>query len=73
MNVIWRFFVDAEQKWRWQTMSADRSVLSESRTSYASYDRCVSAARASGYVEQVSQPRVAWQSTRRARPPQAER
>jgi hypothetical protein len=58
MNSIWRFYVDQDQLWRWQCLSADRSVLSESALAYKNYDGCVANAQAQGYVFQPSHAKV---------------
>ena len=59
MRVIWRFFVGEDARWRWQQLSVDRAVVSESRSSYDKYERCLAAAKAKGYVFEAAQGRLA--------------
>ena len=59
MTQIWRFFAGEDTRWRWQQLSIDRAVLLESRTSYANYEKCVEAARISGYVFEAAQAPLA--------------
>jgi hypothetical protein len=54
-TVVWRFYVGDDQRWRWQTLTPGRVVLSESEASYPGYDSCVSAAAAEGYLFQNAQ------------------
>jgi hypothetical protein len=56
MRTVWRFFVGGDARWRWQVLSTDKNVVSESSSSYAKYDACLAAAQASGYVFEASQP-----------------
>lgn len=58
MRFTWRFFVDPEGRWRWQKVGDDRVVVSESDTSFGSYDSCVAAAAGTGYVFEQAQGRV---------------
>jgi hypothetical protein len=58
MRVIWRFFVADTTQWRWQQLSDDRTVVAESPMSYETYDSCVAAARAQGYVFEATQGRL---------------
>lgn len=68
-TVVWRFFVGDDQRWRWQTLTPGRVVLSESDASYAAYDACVSAATAQGYRFQDAQANSPWHgATHRSRP-----
>ena len=67
-TVVWRFFV-GDRRWRWQTLTPGRVVLSESSASYSAYDTCVSAAAANGYLFQNAQESVPWHgSTHRSMP-----
>jgi len=50
MKPIWRFYVDRDGQWRWQCLSVDQSVLSESALAYENYDGCVANARSQGYI-----------------------
>jgi len=55
MNIIWRFYSDPTQSWRWQRLSADRTVVSESLRGYKNYEGCLADAIAKGYRFQPSQ------------------
>jgi hypothetical protein len=56
-NIIWRFFADPNHQWRWQRLSVQGEVISESANSYKNFDGCVSAAEESGYMFRPAQPR----------------
>lgn len=58
MNLIWRFYTDQDQRWRWQHLAVDRTVIEESRTAYKVYEECLADARDKGYVFQPSQARL---------------
>ncbi len=58
MNIIWRFYMDPNQRWKWQRLSADRSVVSESASAFGEYDGCLADARENGHVFEPSQPRL---------------
>jgi hypothetical protein len=45
----WRFHRLADQRWCWQKMAADQTVIAESRTSFASYSECIADAVTEGY------------------------
>jgi hypothetical protein len=49
-NFVWRFYMDPEHRWRWQRLSSDRSVLSESLAGYKEYAGCLANAKGEGYV-----------------------
>lgn len=49
MNVIWRFYVDGQQRWKWQQLSADRSVVAESAKAYKDYESCLANAQGQGH------------------------
>ena len=55
MNYIWRFYMDPDRRWRWQRLSADRSLISESQIGYTEYEHCVASAGNEGYVYRPSQ------------------
>lgn len=57
MNIIWRFYSDPAHAWRWQQISADRSVVSESPQAYKSYEGCLADAVEKGYVFLAPQAR----------------
>jgi hypothetical protein len=56
-NTIWRFFTDASHHWKWQRLSVQGEIISQSNTSYNDFEECLSDASVSGYVFQPSQPR----------------
>ena len=58
MRVTWRFFVGEDMRWRWQQLLDDRSIVSESSSSYENYERCVAAAQSRGYAYQVAQGKL---------------
>ena len=57
MNVIWRFFVDGNQHWKWQQIGAGQSVVAESAKGYTNYEACMEDARDQGYVFTASKGR----------------
>jgi hypothetical protein len=59
MTGIWRFYLDEDRRWRWQRLTADRTVLSESRHAYAEYEGCLASARSEGYVFEPAQEKLA--------------
>jgi hypothetical protein len=50
MNLIWRFYFGPDHRWRWQRLSLEGNVVTESSTSYAAYDGCLASASEQGYV-----------------------
>jgi hypothetical protein len=58
MNVIWRFYLDHNHRWKWQRMSADRTVIAESAAAYKEYEGCLADAGNNGHVFQPSQPKL---------------
>ena len=54
MNVIWRFYVDGQQRWKWQQLSADRSVVAESAKGYKDYESCLANAQGQGHEHSPS-------------------
>ena len=56
-NLIWRFYADRNQQWRWQRLSVQGDVISQSARSYRDFDDCISDAEASGYMFRPAQPR----------------
>ena len=50
MNLIWRFYLDEDRKWRWQRLSVSREVVEESSAGYKEYDGCVANATIRGYT-----------------------
>lgn len=57
----WRFFTDTEKQWHWERISVAHGTV-QSRQTYESYEECLRAAGAYGYVYLPSQekrrPRV---------------
>lgn len=68
-TVVWRFFVGDDQRWRWQTLTPGRVVLSESGASYPAYDACITAAKAEGYLFQDAQANAPWHGATHRSPP----
>ncbi len=64
MSTIWRFYKDPDRQWRWQSLTIDRTVIAESRTSHKHYDDCVADAQGKGYILQPSQPKLIRKSSR---------
>jgi hypothetical protein len=58
MRHTWRFYSDADGKWRWQTLNTDRSLISESSKGFDTYDACLAAAKKHGYVFEATQARL---------------
>ncbi len=50
-NQIWRFYADAEQKWRWERLTFDGTVLAQSKSGYADYEGCLANATKAGHVQ----------------------
>ena len=59
VNLIWRFYTDDNQRWKWQQLSVSREVIAESSTAYKEYEACVADAKSKGYVFHPSQARLA--------------
>ena len=49
-NLVWRFYIDPNHRWRWQHLSVQREVISESPTGYKEYEECLADAEGKGYV-----------------------
>jgi hypothetical protein len=63
LNLIWRFYTDADHRWRWQHLTVSQQVVSESAKSYKRYEVCLADAKDHGYVFQTAQPKkpsAAW-------------
>ncbi len=58
MNSIWRFYTGQDQRWRWQCLSTDKSVILESSAAYKEYEGCMANAREQGYVFVPSQAKM---------------
>ena len=50
VNLIWRFFMDQDRKWKWQRLSFSHAVVEESAVGYSDYDGCVADATSRGYT-----------------------
>ena len=59
VNLIWRFYTDDSQRWKWQQLSVGREVITESATAYKEYEGCVADAKSKGYVFHPSLARLA--------------
>ena len=59
VNLIWRFYTDDNQRWKWQQLSVSREVITESNAAYKEYEGCVADAKSKGYVFHPSQARLA--------------
>ncbi len=46
---IWRFYTTADQRWKWEHLSALRELVAESPLSYESYEQCLKSAQQNGY------------------------
>ncbi len=57
MNVIWRFFMDVNRRWKWQQIGAGQAVVAESPNAYTDYEACMEDARNQGYVFTTSKGR----------------
>jgi hypothetical protein len=55
VNAVWRFYLDQDRKWRWQRLTVQRVVISESNAAYLVYEQCVADAQKRGYTSQTSQ------------------
>lgn len=55
MNLIWRFYLDPNQQWRWQHLAFNLDVVAQSPNGYKDYEHCVENAVAQGYVFLPSQ------------------
>ncbi len=62
-NVIWRFYVDQNHRWRWQRLLTDHTVAGESHSGFKEYDECVADAQSKGYSFQPSQVKRGWESS----------
>ena len=59
VNLIWRFYTDGNQRWKWQQLSVGREVITESVVGYQEYEGCVADAKSKGYVFHPSRARLA--------------
>ena len=60
--VKWRFHRAADQRWRWQKIAGDQTVIAESSESYATFSQCAADAARAGYkhlpsTEGLQEPR----------------
>ena len=58
MRVTWRFYRAEEGEWRWQQLGEEKTVVSESKAAYPTYEACVAAARSKGYVFEKAQAKA---------------
>ena len=58
VNLVWRFYVDGNQQWRWQHLTVEGVVVTESECGHAEYEDCLADARANGHVFEPAQPRT---------------
>lgn len=49
-NIIWRFYSDSANQWRWERLAFDGTVLENSMSSYKGYEDCLANAGIQGYV-----------------------
>ncbi len=56
-NLVWRFYMNAQNRWRWQHLSMQGEAILESAKSYKRYEDCLANAKDHGYVYQPSQPK----------------
>jgi hypothetical protein len=54
MNVIWRFYLDPHQLWRWQQLLMSSDVVAASAKGFKEYQDCVENAQVQGYDFQPS-------------------
>jgi hypothetical protein len=59
MNIIWRFYRDPDHRWKWQRLTADRTVVAESSAAYKEYEGCLADAHANGHVFHPSHAKLA--------------
>ena len=60
--VKWRFHRAADQRWRWQKIAGDQTVIAESKASFATFSQCAADAAGAGYkhlpsTEGLQEPR----------------
>ena len=58
VNLIWRFYMDNNHRWKWQQLTVHREVIAESHTAYRDYEECLADARGKGYDFQPSQAKL---------------
>jgi hypothetical protein len=56
-NLVWRFYMDASHRWKWQHLSVQGETILESAKSYKKYEECLADAKDNGHVFQPSQPK----------------
>ena len=49
-NVIWRFYSDPANRWRWERLAFDGTVLEHSASGYKLYEGCLANACERGYL-----------------------
>jgi hypothetical protein len=58
VSLVWRFYMDADQQWRWQHLTVEGAVVSESGTGHAEYESCLADARENGHLFEPAQPKA---------------
>jgi hypothetical protein len=49
-NHTWRFYLESNNRWRWQKLALDGTVLKQSKAGYECYEDCLANAGRDGYV-----------------------
>jgi hypothetical protein len=57
-NLVWRFYMDEGHKWKWQHLSMQGEVISQSARSYKDYESCLGNAKENGHVFEQSQAKT---------------
>jgi hypothetical protein len=57
-NLVWRFYMDEGHKWKWQHLSMQGEVISQSDRSYKDYESCLANAKENGHVFGPSQAKT---------------
>jgi hypothetical protein len=58
LHLAWRFYADADQRWRWQRLTVEGVVVAESDAAFDDYDSCLADAKAYGHVYEPAQPKA---------------
>ncbi len=67
-QIVWRFYSEPHNEWKWQRLSVVGDVITESTRGYISYDECVADAKRSGYVSEPAQTRKPFDNSRHVKP-----
>jgi hypothetical protein len=57
-NLVWRFYIDEDHKWKWQHLSMHGEVIAQSARSYKNYENCLANARENGHVFEPAQAKT---------------